>query len=82
MDQQKPKTQIKMMTTRKYEETRRMICQNGWKSFRRILWMMVSQNTKTLPLLMNYLQSREQKWYRVSTAFLLTSRRTEIAISA
>ena len=33
-------------------------------------------------LLMNYLQSREQKWHRVSTAFLLTSRRTEIAISA
>ena len=30
---------------------------------------------------MNYLQSREQKWYRVSTAFLLTSRRTEIAPS-
>ena len=28
------------------------------------------QNTETLPvLLMNYLQNREQKWYRVSTAF-------------
>ena len=27
MDQQKPKTQIKMTTTRKYEETCRMICQ-------------------------------------------------------
>ena len=38
---------------------------------------------RTLPvLLMNYLQSREQKWYQVSTAFLLTSQRTEIATSA
>ena len=45
--------------------------------------MKVFHNTETLPLLlMNYLQSREQKWYRVSTAFLLTSRRTEIEISA
>ena len=34
-------------------------------------WLMkVFQNIETLPvLLMNYLQSREQKWYRVSTAF-------------
>ena len=29
VDQQKPKTQIKMTTTRKYVETCRMICQNG-----------------------------------------------------
>ena len=29
VDQQKPKTQIKMMTTKKYEETRRVVCQNG-----------------------------------------------------
>ena len=35
--------------------------------------MKVFQNTETLPvLLMNYLQGREQKWYRVRTAFLLT----------
>ena len=33
-------------------------------------------------LLMNCLQSREQKWYRASTVFTLTSRRTEIATSA
>ena len=32
-------------------------------------------------LLLNYFQSREQKWFRVSTVFLLTSRRTEIATS-
>ena len=46
--------------------------------------MTVFQNTgmHLRVLLMNYLQSREQKWYRVSTAFLLTSRRTEIATSA
>ena len=30
---------------------------------------------------MNQLQSREEKWYRASTAFILTARRTEIAIS-
>ena len=30
-------------------------------------------------LLMNYFQTREQKCYRVSTAFLLTSRRTDIS---
>ena len=48
MSQQKPKTQIKMMTTRNYT------------------WMKVFQNTETLPvLLMNFLWSREQKWYRV-----------------
>ena len=47
------------------------------------LKMKVFQNTETLPvLLMNYLQSREQKWYRVSKVSILTSRRTEIAISA
>ena len=30
---------------------------------------------------MNYLWSREQKWYRVNTTFSLSSRKTEIAIS-
>ena len=45
--------------------------------------MKVFQNTETLPvLLMSYLQSREQKWYRSSIVSLLTSRRTEIATSA
>ena len=50
----------------------------------RMDWLMkVFQNTETLPVqIMNYFQSCEQKWYRASTAFLLTSRRTEIAISA
>ena len=47
-------------------------------------WLMkVFQNTETLPVqIINYFQSCEQKWYRASTAYLLTSRRTEIAISA
>ena len=42
--------------------------------------MTVSQKTETHPrvLLMNYLQSREQKWYRASTVFILTPRRTEL----
>ena len=83
VDQQKPKTQTKMMTKKKYGETCRMICQNGYRSSGTVWQMNVFRNTETLPvLLMNHLQSREQKWYRVSTAFLLTSRRTEIAISA
>ena len=39
-------------------------------------------NTETLPVrLMNYLRSREQKWYPVSTAFSLPEG-IEIAISA
>ena len=72
MSHKKPK----METTRTSGETRCLICQNGYNNLQRILWMKVFQNTETLPvLLMNYLQSREQKWYRISTAFLLTSQR-------
>ena len=38
-------------------------------------------NIEILPvLLMNYLWSREQKWYRVNTVFLFTSRKTGIAV--
>ena len=45
--------------------------------------MKVFLNTEMLPVvLMNYLQSRGQKCHRVSTAFVLTSRRTEIVTSA
>ena len=46
--------------------------------------MKMFQLTGTHPrfLLMNQLQSREEKWYRASTVFILTSRRTEIATSA
>ena len=48
--------------------------------FKRILWMRVSQNTATHPvLLVNYFQKREQKWYRASIVFTLTSRTTEFA---
>ena len=70
-----------MKTTKEYGETRCVICQNGLKSLRRILWTRVSQNTETHPrvLLVNYLQSRKEKWCRVSTVFIITSRRTEIA---
>ena len=39
------------------------------KEFKETWWMKVFQNTETLPVLpMNYLQSREPKWYRVSIA--------------
>ena len=41
--------------------------------------MIVSQNTETLPVLLkNYVQSREQKWYRASIVSLLTSRKTKL----
>ena len=53
------------------------------QEFRHGLVDEVFQNTEALPIrLVNYLQSREQKWYRVSIASSLTSRRTEIATSA
>ena len=54
------------------------------EEFPKILWMIVYQNTETHPRvpLVNYLQSREQQWCRVSTVFILISRRTEIATSA
>ena len=75
-NQQKPKKQTKMETPR--------LRQNGWKNSRAIWWMKVLQNTGTHPpvLLVSQLQSRLEKWYRVSAAFLLTSSRTEIATSA
>ena len=52
MDQQKPKPKIKMKTTRKYKETRRVICQNCWKSSRTIWLMKVFQNIETLSVLL------------------------------
>ena len=40
--------------------------------------MKVFQNIENLPvLLMNYLWSREQKWYLVNTTFLLITRETD-----
>ena len=45
--------------------------------------MKVSQNTEALPVLLtNFLQSREQKWFRASIVSSPTSRTTEIATSA
>ena len=63
MNQQKPKTQTKMETTRPYGETRCLVCQNVWKNLQRILWMTVFQLIGTHPrvLLVNQLQSREEK---------------------
>ena len=78
----KQKTQIQM-TPKEYEETRCVICQNGQKSSKRILWVIVSQKTETLPvLLINYLQSRELKWYRASIVSSSASRRTKVATSS
>ena len=64
MDQQKPKTQIKMTTKRKYEETSCMVCQNGQNSSRAIWQMKVFQKTETLPvLLINTFRAVSTHWY-------------------
>ena len=77
------KKQIKMDTTRTYGEARCLICQNVWNILQKIWWMNVFQLTGTHPrvLHLNQLQSRECKWNRarVSTIFILTSRRTKFA---
>ena len=74
----------KMETTGPYGETRGLICQNGYKNLRRILWMKVFQLTGTHPrvLLVKQFQRRGKKWYRANTSFSLPSRRTETATSA
>ena len=68
--------------TKNYREMSCKVCQMGnWSSSMDRL-MKVFQNINTLPvLLMNYLWSREQKWYRVNRTFSLISRKTGIAIS-
>ena len=56
------KTQIKTMTTKNYRVTSCKVGQIGYRSSGMDWWMKVFQNTETLPfLLMNSLQSREQK---------------------
>ena len=84
-------------TRRKYKDIYRMNCLLGYRNSGRIWSMKVlqqsfgetqSKEVKTLPTLpshlMNFQWSREQKWYRVrvSTVYILTSRRTQIVISA
>ena len=66
------------------DRTERPVARMVRRNLRRSLWMKVFQNTGIHPrvLLVNQLQSREEKWYRASTVFTLTSRRTEIATSA
>ena len=54
-------------------------CQIGYRSSGMDWQVKVSLNTETLPAPLMNLRSRAQKWYRVSTVFLLTSRKTEIA---
>ena len=52
------------------------------QEFKHGLFDKVFQNTEILPVfLMNYLWSREQKWHRVKTTCLFTSRKTGIATS-
>ena len=67
-----------MQTTKNYEVNYCKMCRNGYR-------IRMFSHISTLPtLLMNYQWSREQKRnrFRVSTAFTLTFRRTEIVTSA
>ena len=92
--QQKLKTQIKVKTTKNFQVNHCVICWIGYRNSERIWLMKVflqshgetrRMNIETLPvLLMDSQWSREQKWNlaRVSTAFILTFRRTEIQTSA
>ena len=94
MNPQKPKTKIKMVNQKKYKEIYRMNCLIGYRNSERTWSMKVflqshgetrRMDIEKLPdLLMSYQWSREQKWNRarVSTAFRLTSRKTQILISA
>ena len=82
MNEQKSKTQINMTTMKNYRVMSCKVYQIGYRSSRMDWLMNVFQNIETLPVLLeNYLWSREQKWYRVNTTFLLTTRKTGIAIS-
>ena len=92
IDQQKPKTQIIMKDAKKYKAISCMTCRTGCRSSEKIGWWKKSFRATEKPCgkgsryfqffswITNGFASK--KWYRVSTAFLLTSRRTEIAISA
>ena len=85
-------TKIKMKDAKKHKAIYCMTCRTGWRISEKIWSMKVvlqrhgetlRPRLKTLPvLLMNYQWSREQKWnwVRVSTAFTVTFRRTQIAI--
>ena len=56
------------MTTRNYRVVSCKVCRIGHRSSSMNWLMKVLQNIEMLPvLLMNYLWSREQKWYRVNT---------------
>ena len=59
-----------------------MICQGGYKNLRIIVWMKVFQLKGSHPgvLLVNQHQSREEKWYRASTVFVLTCKKCEICM--
>ena len=62
MDQQKPKTQRKMTTTKNYEVIYCKMCRNGYRISKRIQWITLFSRINILPaLLMNYQWSREQK---------------------
>ena len=58
----KPKTEIKMKTTKNYDVDRCKICRNGYRISWRIWWIRMFNHINTLSaLLMNYQWSREQE---------------------
>ena len=85
-------TKSRMKDAKEYKAIHCMTCPTCCRSSEKIWSMKVVFQShgeplhlriKTLPvLIMNCQWSREQKWYRASTAFLLTFRRTQIVISA
>ena len=78
-------TNKKEEETKNYEVNYCKMCRYGYRIPKRIWWIIMFNHINTLSaLLMNHQCSREQKWYRarVSTAFILTSRKTEITRSA
>ena len=94
INQQKPKTKVKMKDAKKYRAIYCMTFRTGCR-ISEIIWSMkvvlqshgetLSLRIETLPvLLMNFQWSREHKWngHRVSTVNFRTFRRTPIVISA
>ena len=58
-----------------------VICGTGWRNSLKIQWTQKLQRKGIHPQarLVNQIRNLQAKWYRVSTAFSLTSRKTEIA---
>ena len=77
---QKPKKTNE--TPMQHGATCRMIWRNGWRNSLNIQWTKKLQHQAQHPqafLVNHFIWHIREKWYRVSTASLLTSRKTEVA---